>query len=685
MREKIKTIVPILLALCIFTFIGIKNHLIMKYGIIYFTILFGALFYANVFKKKIEQTIVTSFLTIMLVMYVFGLIGKLKLGIYFIVLLFNLLGIISSIIYIKKRKWNEIINKIYSSGNIFFTILYIVFAITTFNKAFSIWDEFINWSMVNKNMVYLNDFITNPNSTAMFSSPSGLYPPFPTILQYFFCKILGVYSQGIELFAINMLGFSFMLNIFKNLNTKKATVLASIIFIIMAIPAIFCDSLFYLSVYVDTLIGMKISFIFFEFFSMDVKDKFKWLELIFASVALAFTKSTGIFILVILCFTLLIYVLISNIKDKKRTKEYFISFIKDKNLYLIISMLIVGIIFCGSWQIYTRYKINLNKSIQNENVEEADAYIGYDGNPITYIFKVFFGAFLEGNSNSENMNMDMQSVGNMAKDFFDKDYYSGKPFNMSASTWMGISLIFLIIIYKLINDKEEKRKFKKFSICITIGEMLYMAFLQTAYIIVFHNLEGISHASLQRYLGSYLMAVVIFEIYIFIDYMNRNKIKFSQTYFIILAAIVFIFTPMQVISNATLSAGVYNQAEQKKVLNDRWVSDNVKKLVKDTDKIYPVHQTGTKDSLGLRFRYYMTPIKTANIETFSEENKRFTFEKWKKILYNDYDYVFVIQPDEYFIDNYKTLFENEEVAGWSLYKVEKENGIDNLKLIKIEF
>lgn len=212
-----------------------------------------------------------------------------------------------------------------------------------------------------------------------------------------------------------------------------------------------------------------------------------------------------------------------------------------------------------------------------------------------------------------------------------------------------------------------------------------MAFLQTAYIIVFHNLEGISHASLQRYLGSYLMAVVIFEIYIFIDYMNRNKIKFSQTYFIILAAIVFIFTPMQVISNATLSAGVYNQAEQKKVLNDRWVSDNVKRLVKDTDKIYPVHQTGTQDSFGLRFRYYITPIKTANIETFSEDNKRLTFEKWKKILYNDYDYVFVIHPDEYFINNYKTLFKNEEVAGWSLYKVEKENGIDNLKLIKIEF
>lgn len=678
MKKKVGIAITTIIALIIFILIGLKNITILRYGLLFVTIMSGASFLSYIFNKKYEQTIILSILFMIIILYCFGIFGILKIGAYFILISYNLLALVVFIKVLLKKEINKYFKKIISPGVIIFTLLFIGLACTTFNKMFTVWDEYTYWSLANKNMFYLNDFVTNENSTLTLLSPSGVYPPSPTILQYFFCKVIGIYSQGIELFTVQILGFAFLINVFKNLKTRNLAVILSIAFSIIAIPAIFCDQQFYITIYVDAILGIMIGYIFFEFFTSDRNDKFIWLAMYATSIILALTKPTGIVILLIVCSCLGLFYLINKIVNinKNNIKTIIKNIFIDKTLYLVVGMFIIGILFYGSWQLYTKSKIEVKQEVTTNS--------SYDGNPIIYVAKVFAKACYSGSSESENMRSDMGSVGNAAKDFLDKAYYSTKPFDMSASTWIAITIIGLIIIYNLLNDKKEKQEFLTFSICVMISQLLYMLFLQVAYILVFHNKEGIGHNSLQRYLGTYLMATLIFVVFTFINYINKDKIKYTKSKFVILAAIIFIFTPMEPIFNNTITSGTYNIYKRGLLEHDMWAANYVTSVVNKEDKIYPVHQTGNSDTYGLRFRYFMTPIKTADIKMFNEDEKeKLNLEDWKLKLFEEYNYVYVLNSDEYFNNNYNSIFENGQVNEWTLYKISKDDGIENLKLIPV--
>ena len=227
---------------------------------------------------------------------------------------------------------------------------------------------------------------------------------------------------------------------------------------------------------------------------------------------------------------------------------------------------------------------------------------------------------------------------------------------MSASSWIAITIVSSIVIYNLLYDKNEKKKFLISTVCVHFSELLYIIFLQVAYMLVFANREGIVHNSLQRYLGTYLLAVVIYLVFTFINYINNDKIKFTNSKFVIVACLIFVFTPMSQIFNATITSGVYNISKKELLNNEIKRANYVISKVKEEDKIYVINQTASKDSYGLRFRYFVTPIKTSNVCTFNEEQEfNNTYIKLKEELFNKYDYVYLVQTDEFFNNFYKGL------------------------------
>lgn len=672
-KKKKIGIAILILSLIAYVALGIKYTILYRYGLIFLTIFNGAAFLAYVFKKKTDQTLAPSIMIIMITVYLFGLIGQLKVGVYAILVLYNTLGLGVFAKILISKKFDNFIQTFFPTGTIVFMFIYLILAKTTFNKMFSIWDEFTYWSITPKNMFYLDDFTTNQNSTVLTIG----YPPFPATLQYFFLKIIGTYRQGIELFAIFNLGFALLISIFSNYKKNSIIKLVSIIVFIYAVPAIFCEQLFYYTVYGDTLLGLLIGYILFEFFTLK-NDKFKVLLLIVASIVLAMTKATGIVILLILAMSLLIYYLVTKKKEcKEKNIKYLKGIFKDKVLYVIICMILVGFSFNFSW------KLHVNLTVPEDRFEHVEM-VTYEGNPIKYIVKVFIKTMFQCETDSNVMQEDIESVGNAPEHFLEKKYYSNNPFAMSAGTWILLFALAFIIIYKLMKDNKEKDKLKIYTICTFIGLALYIAFLQVAYLVMFSGHEAILHSSLQRYLGSYLTAILMFLGFMYIYYSNNGTIKESKKGYAIFTIIVMLFTPITPFFNNVFIAEYYNYSQKDTVKTFIDVSEKIEKNVNKDETIFIINQKANENDNGWRLKYFITPINSSQTKRVDGQNG--TLEEEEKKLKEEilkYDYVYYIESDDYFNLNYKDLFENGEIKEWTLYRINKNNGINDIKLIPV--
>ena len=672
MLKNIKRIGLILLLLA-YIFVCIKKPIFINYGIIYITIISGATFLSYVFKKKIDRTIIASILLLMIPLYIFGLLGHLKYGIYFNLIAFNLLGLLTWIIVLIKKEFKSFKEQFWTSGLKIFTLIFGFLGVTTYARCSTIWDEYTYWSISSKNMYYLDDFANNASSTLY----GGLYPPFPTILQYFFCKVIGVYSQGIELFTIQTIGFAFLISIFGYAkNNKFVPVLAGLVSII-AIPAIFCDQLFYYTIYVDSILGIIIGYILFETLNKKEKCKFKYLSVGLAVIALAFTKATGIVVLAIIGFSLIVKVIISEIVSLKENenKNIVLNVLKNRFFKIAIYMIIVGILSYGSWMVYSR----LNER-RTTNVDEIEGT--YDGNIVKYTFSTILKSFISPYSESEHVQSDMESLYNAPKDLLDKKYYSSMPFDMSAITWIVVLTIGMIIIYRELKDEKDKKNFCIHSICALLSLGLYIAFIQVSYMTMFSDKEGILHNSAQRYIGSFLMGMMIYVVFSYYKFINQDKITYSNSKLAIIALVVLIFTPMKPIFDVTINSGYYNLKTRYVHERTSLVSDEIKKVVDEKSKIYIIHQTPGMDTYGIAFRYYLTPVQTSSVNEMME-NGKVSKENMINDMYNNYDYVFVANTNEYFNNNYKDIFENRNIEEWSLYKIIKKTYNKQIVLEKI--
>lgn len=524
--------------------------IILKYILLYFIITSGSFAISYKFNKKICQTLPVSFFSIMIILYIFGLFQCLKIGIYVIAFLYPILFLICIIHSSVKKSFKQFFkNYIATPDLLIFTFLFGVFGVSTYNRIFTACDDYGYWSMAAKNMYYLDDFVTNPNSIIRL-----IYPPFPTTLQYFFEKIIGENRQGIEFFATILFGLALLLPLFKNLKSKRKMAFLCICCIILAVPAIFIESWFYLTIYVDSLLGLLIGYILFEYYTSP-KDSFLILSLALGMAVLALTKPTGFFIALIVLGIIGLDHIINMFS--KNLKMFVKQLFNLEKLKIIIILFVVIISTFSSWEIY---KSKTTVNIENENK--------YEESSLKYVIETIYNTITGNSQNTE----DIISCMNLPADLFDKTTYSSKPFGMSAGTWFCIFIIISIIFYKFVLKDENKKKFIVYIGSIFVGTFVYICFLQVAYIIEFPDAEALSHASLERYLGTFLMAILILILGIFIDY-NNKKEKYSRSTYVFILAAVLIFTPIAPISNLTISSGAINNSIKRnaqKMIDRKW-------------------------------------------------------------------------------------------------------------------
>lgn len=648
MLKKIYSIL-IVIALIASIITGHENF-IFRYGLLYLIMMIGVFNFTYIFKKNSSQTIPFWFLVTFIYLYLFSLIDRCLLGIYSYVLISFIVFVIIIVKSIKNGR-NDAIKDFFHPGFYVFSTLYIIFAFFSRNGAFAVWDEYATWSLVSKNMYY-NDSLYLTGKTTVYC----FYPPFPTILQYFFCKLLGKYSQGIELFTCYMLGFSLMMPLLKNIKKTELIKILSILLCMIFIPCIFADSLFYYTIYTDTLLGIMTGYILYEYFFSD-NDRFLKITMFFAFACLSLLKTTGILTAIIIIFVLFIY----NSFDIKE-KRIKVSKINKKNICIFIILFISIFLSYITWRIYsTNNSSNLNYGYR----------ISVAPRSLLEVVKLFYHTIV---GTTEPINATFSTF---FRDFFDKGYYVLTPFGMPGSCVIAIFMLSYIYVLKSFVSKKEKNKYIKIFVSILLVFLFYIIMIQFAYAYRFSDAEAVSHASMQRYVGTIYTTLLILLIGIVYNLNHKSKM-----YLFVVPIILLIFTPVNNIANATVASGYHYYKVNQKLKPYSEFSDFVKAHTTKKSKIFPINQAN--DESLIIFRYFMTPVMVPMVDHFNNDIKYYldikNVKEFEKLLYDDYDYVVILKTDDFFNENYNDIFEKQKIENFSLYKINKR--IDNSIVLK---
>ncbi len=633
---KIKKIISIILVILLFILRFITNNqIITNIGgilLLYFILVGNFLFLSKKFDKPFYNTIPLCMIYITLILIIFGYLNLLISGL----VLISIIGLLSFIHYSEEFNF-----KFFLTSELgFFSVLFFLLFVSNYFVNFNVWDEYSYWSAASKNY-YLSNSI---NFSKLNILPQGIYPPNPTILQYFFMKIIGNYRQGFELLTCQMFGFSLLISLFEFAKSNKEKIMISII--CLCLPAIFCEQLFYYTIYVDPLLGLITGYGLINLIKDDKDSKISFL---LSLILITLTKSSGImFAFVMVIFYVVKYIL-DNYK-KGNIKTLFKICIKNKFIYMCI--LVVLISFGGN-KIYYKIYPSINNNINY--ISDNNITISSVGNALKSVVGALTGYEYDDFSESITTSVDHLLM---------KKYYSHEPFNLSAYNWIIIFLLFFYIMYCINKNKQKDIKNSALSLLIMI--IIYILLLEVSYLFMFNVSEAIIHNSAQRYIGSILLPTLFFIIYYFMKQTKHSKFIIGIT------LIIMLFTPIDAIIKNTVIVGNRNRITMSYLIEEQKISDIITNNVKNSNQLITFNQGGNNHLL--KIIYLLGPFNVTNTIVFNKELFELNDMK-NKIL--SYEYILIVTKDDFLQAEFKKIFD-EEINDMTLYKN------DNGKLIEIK-
>ena len=622
-------------------------------------IIFIPSFYVSIRKNfDIEKVIPCTIFSLILIIYLFGLINLLKLGVFTVYTL--------SIIFIFKLLLDVIKHKINIKENIkivlkpsmiiWFVGIFLLYFYYRGRLLIS-WDEFSHWGDVVKMMYYNNIYNTNP---ASLSAARG-YPPIMSIFQYFVENLsINGFKEHYLFLAYHVFIISLIISFLKKLKWKDIIKIILILLIIVIAPTVFFSSPYYYYniIYIDPFLGILFGYLMANIYLLKKYGKFEIVNISLALFALTLTKDIApvfsFITLIYIFFDIVIvqkkYKLISE-KSKKNLKKFF------GELKPVLIFFMVIIISYLSW------KLNVILNTKDIVSDNSSSIIDM----IKQLFKISgtYKADVVSNYINALSNYKLTSMGNIY-------------------IFSSIMILFSILLYNNEKDSDKDKSLFGF-INIYLGEILYVVLMLILYIIIFTEYEALRLASFDRYMGIYLIAILYFII--FITIYRGIETKKYQNLLIVLLIIVL---------NTNMSTVLINTLNYKN--NKNYIQEKRKPYIEAASSIHNKINTNKKykfyiivqNSEGYEkwvLRYEIRDILKKINEGFNwslgekyGDNDIWTLDISKDEFINilideNYDYLFLYRIDEKFIDRYENLFDSENIESGQLYKVNKEKRV----------
>ena len=561
----------------------------------------------------------------------------LKYGVWIIGVTNILLGIYTIIKNWKTKE--ELKEKVLTSGFVCFSIIFLVLMITTYNKNLVDYDHYLYRSF-NTKVMYYTDCISR--------GFQALYPPGVNLLEYFFMKILGMYVQGIEALAVQILGFSLLIPLFdRKQNTKFINWIITIA--IICIPAILGNLIFYEGAYPDALLGLIIGYSMYILLT-EQNSRFKIFSVSLILAIATITKPAGFYIGAIIIG---IYILIQLLNNKCNKKEKIKKFLKSNEFKIIVILILVLTLTFLSWKVFVKINSKYNKGVRgNDASRVGESSINYT---LKSILTTTFGYYEENHDSADSNNDLIPKIYAL--------YATMAPMRITMYGVIAIIGVSSIIVYKYIIKEENKKKYANAVIALTVGLGIYIIFLQLSYILKFSTEEMLGHNGLNRYLPTYLLGMIYFIVALAIKNMEESKTR--KVNYLILLSIIIAFTNLQSIANVTITSGIDNIQSIEYCNNGRIPANKINKKIEENAKIISISQNEKTNIFSLMIKYYLYPNHEVDVYNNIDEEEVTKIKE--KIINENIQYIYIVTPNELLNKAIKTESELKENT---LYKIE---------------
>ena len=239
-----------------------------------------------------------------LVLFLFGLLGMLDAGVAFVYLLTFVFYGLAAVQLLRKRNIRQTLSNLVTPGSVLFAAACVLFSLWNRGKLASGWDEFSHWVDIVKAMVCVGDFGTNPAAESAFQS----YPPAMALFQYILQKLYGqlnpgyLFSEWRVYFAYQVFSLAVILPVFQEISFRQPVKLLLHGLIVFPVPLLFYQNL-YSTVYIDPILAIVFAAGMVQALLCPRRDGWHAAYICMACAVLTLSKDVGFVFAIVLAVT----------------------------------------------------------------------------------------------------------------------------------------------------------------------------------------------------------------------------------------------------------------------------------------------------------------------------------------------------------------------------------------------
>lgn len=617
----------------------------------------GSFFGVSVLRRRFTECLPITAGGMVLLLFVFGLLGSLRLGFYIVLFMAALLYIVSFRSSAVNHAWLENLKQIFSADFLIFLFAALVFLICDYGMETVGWDAFSHWMDTVKVMTIYDDFGTNPSANTFFPS----YPPGVALFQYVLQKLYlildgGQFSEWRAVYSYKILTLSMLAPLFRRIRFESVLGILLAVLSVMIIPGVF-NSDFYCSVLIDPFLGIMSGTGFAYLIAFQNEKCIKTLLVSSAAFLLVLTKDVGLLFAVML----VIGILICECRSQK---------LSWRSIWPSIMVMGMTILPKILWNCHLSARDVNRRFHRPVDVQELIALIFQrDSSWRQTCWNSFFPQLCN----------EKKSVGWIL------------PVKLPHIAWFAVCIALACLLLFLIR----RRSPGSFAVSkcvfavIVFQGILYVFGMAVTYVFQFDEAEGSILASFDRYIGIVFYGMMVVLLSFGFELSNAESQERYKPYGTILCIVLLLFAAPLGILRAYLSRMTVDWTQEQRFEIDK-ISEAIQESVSPGESIWLVAQ---QDNGGLYYpiKFCIRPIQAqkgmwsfTNVPRYDDDlyfyEYKISADDWLDLLCESYDAVFLITTDDFFLENYGELFEDQtEIQNNTIYSIDHQNR----KLVRI--
>lgn len=633
--------------------------------------------------KKWEETAGLSLFWEGIILYCFGCLEHLVLGIN-VVYLLAIVSILAAIILFNVK--NRTVKELLSPGLWIYVLMFGIIIICNNGDWLGYRDELRHWGIAVRDMFYYDSFAKHAGTTVILPR----YLPFTALIEYVHEYMNGIYNESILFVSYQTMLLSVLIIVCRLLQKKggiKLTV--PVILTMICVPVIFFNNISN-SIMVDSMLAVIAAYVLICYYS-DEMTWFNRIRIASALVALTLIKDMG---LILAGMTVLIMfgdIFLNQIRNRKLD-------IKKLIYPTICGFLALGVYF--SWQIYlsipaksiaqTQYQSGETPamaetvvSVESDSTEDAETVstaIAASGITLDGLRKVLSG---------QGEEYQYQVTRNFIIELFDGETY---PFLLSSASFFELLfvIIFVIVTFGYFGYwKVNKNRIYRFGGLSLLAGIFLCGFLQITYWFSFTMYDALDLTSFDRYLAPYICAMFIAVLYLVYEGLqNTDYIGVKEKYTVL--AISFLMVISMPVGGIVIEGkDIEGNTTEEITYGHSNLAEILHSVAKRGERAYFICSNSDGYSEYV-FRNAVCPVVSehanwnivASEEIFMKQYELYgedgiddnaasilPCETWENEL-RDCEYLIIFHADELFEESYSELFEGSaEIEDGSVYRI----------------